>query len=200
MAQGLLRQGSRSQRGASAGTLCGGMATIGRQELVEALTRLGELAAAQAKKVDLLLVGGGVMVLVFGTRQSTRDLDVVILPPSDAAAVRALAATVADERGWPSDWLNDAAKGFMVGLSRGPVIFSAPGVEVFRATFEQLLAMKLCAWRDDVDIADARRLLEELPGSYNDVWRRVEPYLQLGREMKAKYAFDDLWEDLHGAT
>ena len=52
---------------------------------------------------------------------------------------------------------------------------------------EQLLAMKLCAWRDDVDIADARRLLAELSGTHEDIWRQVEAYLQPGRELKAKY-------------
>ena len=176
------------------------MGTIGRQDLIDALTRLGELAAARGTRLDLLLHGGGIMVLVFDARQATRDLDVVVLPPSDATTVRALAATVAAERGWPDDWLNDGAKGFLVGLSAGPVIFSAPGIEVRRPAFEQLLAMKLCAWRDDVDIADARRLLQELPGRYDDVWHQVEPYLQPGRELKAKYAFDDLWEDVHGES
>lgn len=58
--------------------------------------------------------------------------------------------------------------------------------------------MKLCAWRDDVDIADARRLLQELTGAYDEGWRKVEPCLQPGRELKAKYAFDDLWEESRG--
>ena len=174
------------------------MATLGKQEVIDALRRMGELAAARGHKLDLMLVGGGVMVLVFETRQTTRDLDVLVIPPTDAADVRVLAATVGAERGWPENWLNDAAKGFMVGVSLGPVIFAADGIEVRRPAIEQLLAMKLCAWRDDVDIADARRLLQELGGSYNDVWRQVEPYVQPGRELKAKYALEDLWEDVHG--
>lgn len=174
------------------------MAILGRQEMIDALTRLGELAAARGQQIQLLLVGGGVMVMVFETRQATRDLDIVVLPPSKAAEVRALAAIVATERGWADDWLNDGAKGFLVGISTGPVIFAAPGIEVRRPAVEQLLAMKLCAWRDDVDIADALRLLQELSGDYNDVWGLVEPYLQPGRELKAQYAFDDLWETLHG--
>jgi hypothetical protein len=125
---------------------------------------------------------------------------VVVLPPSDPAEVRALAAAVANERGWPEDWLNDAAKGFMVGISDGPVIFAAPGIEVCRPAIAQLLAMKLGAWRDDLDIADARRLLEELSGGHDEVWRQIEPYLQPGRELKAQYAFDDLWENVRGQT
>jgi hypothetical protein len=54
--------------------------------------------------------------------------------------------------------------------------------------------MKLAAWRDDVDIEDARLLLTHLSGTRDDVWRAVEPHVPPGRELKAKYAFDDLWE------
>jgi hypothetical protein len=58
--------------------------------------------------------------------------------------------------------------------------------------------MKLSAWRDDVDITDARRLLQELAGKRDDIWQAVEPYLVPGDELKAQYAFDDLWEALYG--
>ena len=112
--------------------------------------------------------------------------------------MRELARLVARERAWPDNWLNDAVKGYLSELSDGPTVFAAHGIEVRRPSFEQLLAMKLCAWRDDVDIADARRLLQELSGGYNDVWQRVERFLQRGQELKARYAFDDLWSDLHG--
>ncbi len=66
--------------------------------------------------------------------------------------------------------------------------------------------MKLSAWRDDVDIADARRLLEdllqemlpEMSGNRAEIWQAVEPYLVPGDELKAQYAFADLWETLDG--
>lgn len=75
------------------------MATIGEAELRDAIRRLGELAMAEASDLNLLLLGGAVMVLAFGARQSTRDLDVVFLPPTDPNTARRLAATVALERG-----------------------------------------------------------------------------------------------------
>ncbi len=111
-----------------------------------------------------------------------------------------LANQVAEEFGWDSDWLNDGAKGYLVGLSQGPVIRSMPGLVIRRPSIEQLLAMKLCAWRDDVDIDDARTLLGELSGTTDEIWNRVLPYLLPGRELKAKYAFADLWEQSHGAN
>ena len=48
------------------------MATITKQEIVDALTRLGELAAAQSQRVELVVVGGALMVLEYDARQSTR--------------------------------------------------------------------------------------------------------------------------------
>ncbi|HET6251553.1 MAG TPA: hypothetical protein VFE47_27965 [Tepidisphaeraceae bacterium] len=51
---------------------------------------------------------------------------------------------------------------------------------------------------DDVDIADARRLMTELKGDYDEVWKSVFAHLFPGRELTAKYAFDDLWESIHG--
>jgi hypothetical protein len=58
----------------------------------------------------------------------------------------------------------------------------------------ELLAMKLSAWRDDLDVADARLLLSRISGDRASVWGQVEPHLVPGRELKAQYAFEDLWE------
>ncbi len=116
------------------------MALLNKQEIIAALTRLGELAQDRGQNIELLALGGSLMVLLFGTRESTRDVDVVILHPAETASVRALAGEIAEERSWPHDWLNDAAKGFLVGISNGPIIFSAPGIAVRRPSIEQLLA------------------------------------------------------------
>lgn len=140
------------------------------------------------------------MVLSFGVRQSTRDVDVVILAPPEARTVRQLAAQVADEFDWPLDWLNDGAKGYLRGISAGPVIFRAPGIEVRAPSMVQLLAMKLSAWRDEIDISDARRILQEIATNYSrdELWQAIEPYVIPGDELTAQYAFLDLWESLHG--
>ena len=176
------------------------MALLTRQEIITALERLGQLATADGYTLHLMVVGGAAMVLRYNARQSTHDIDALFLPPPEARVVRAWATVVAREYGWPDDWLNDAAKGYLIGVSRGPVLLEAPGIEVRQPIVEQLLAMKLCAWRDDVDIADAGRLLGDLaPGSNRvNVWQRVVPYLLPGRELKAQYAFEDLWESMYG--
>ncbi len=60
--------------------------------------------------------------------------------------------------------------------------------------------MKLSAWRDDVDIADAQRLLEEMrpEAGLDAIWEKVQPYLVPGSELKAQYALQDLWETMYG--
>lgn len=176
------------------------MALLTRLDIITALERLGQLAAADGYLLRLVIVGGAAMVLGYDARQSTQDIDALFLTPPEAHVVRAWARIIARENGWPEDWLNDAAKVYLTGSSSGPVLFQAPGIEVRQPAIEQLLAMKLCAWRDDVDIADASRLLTALAATNNraEVWQRVMPHLLPGRELKAQYAFDDLWESLYG--
>ena len=174
------------------------MTLLSRQEITNAFTRLGEIAHAQGRQIELVAVGGAVMVLAYNARLATHDIDVFILSPKEARIVRDFAQQVALELNWPDDWLNDGAKSFLVGISQGPVIFSAPGIVVKQPSVAQLLAMKLSAWRDDVDIEDARRLLQEISGTQEDIWASIEPYLVPGHELKAKYAFLDLWEATYG--
>jgi hypothetical protein len=123
------------------------MAFLNRDDLIGALTRLGQLAATDGHAIELLVVGGGVMVMEFGTRDSTRDLDGIVTNAIDPAAVRRYAQVVAMERNWPADWLNDGAKGFLVGVTVPNNLFVSEGIRVFRPAYEQLLAMKLCVAR-----------------------------------------------------
>jgi predicted nucleotidyltransferase len=177
------------------------MAVFTRDEIEEGLRRLGELAQAKGFHIQLTLVGGAVMVLRFDARPSTRDIDAVILEPREARLVRELAKSVADEFDWAEDWLNDGAKGYLVGISDGPIVFQSPGIEARAPSLEQLLAMKLSAWRDDIDISDARRLLQEVRQGRkkDDVWQSVEPFVVKGDELTAQYAFWDLWETFYEA-
>jgi hypothetical protein len=84
-------------------------------------------------------------------------------------------------------------------MSQGTTILSAPGIMVSSPSVAQLLAMKLSAWRDDVDIEDARRLLQEMRDKQEQIWQEVMPYLVPGEELKAQYAFMDLWETTYGS-
>ena len=104
--------------------------------------------------------------------------------------------TLRAARPLPSTLTASLAKG--VPGSRNERVMDTPTLRVRTLSVTQLLAMKLSAWRDDLDVEDARRLLKECTGTRAGVWRQVEPHLVPGREMKAQYAFDDLWESEHG--
>lgn len=132
-------------------------------------------------------------MLLYGARESTKDVDGFLLH-GDATELRAATRLVAADLGLPDDWLNDAAKGYAHGMALGERLFATPSLVVHALALEQLLAMKLSAWRDDVDIEDARLLLSKLSGDRATVWRAVEPHVVPGRELKAQYAFSDLWE------
>jgi predicted nucleotidyltransferase len=173
------------------------MALLTAEQIKFGLERLGQLAALEGLQLRLALVGGAVMALVYQARASTRDVDALFFSPPDAATVRRLALLVALEMGFSEDWLNDGAKGFVQGLELGQRLIATEGIEVWQVSPAQLLAMKLSAWRDDTDIQDATRLLQEFSGTRDEVWRQLEPFLSKGDELKANYAFLDLWESVH---
>lgn len=138
------------------------------------------------------------MVLLFDARESTKDVDAFSLEPGVRLSVANAAAEVATSLGLPDDWLNDGAKGYAHGTSLGAVLLDTPALRVRALSVEQLLAMKLSAWRDDLDVEDARRLLKECGQVRGEVWRKIEQYIVPGRELKAQYAFEDLWESERG--
>ena len=170
------------------------MDRFSRDQILAALAALAGELREEPRQRELILAGGAAMVLLYGARESTRDVDAVVAERETLRAARRAAV----HAGLPEDWLNDAAKGYLHGLAVGPTVFETPTLVVRVLAPHQLLAMKLCAWRDDLDIEDARVLLRSSGADREGVWRIVEPHLVPGRELKAKYAFDDLWEAEHG--
>jgi hypothetical protein len=138
------------------------------------------------------------MVLRYQARVSTNDVDAFFLTPPERQETRAWAARVARELDLPADWLNDGAKGFMQGLTYGPLLLEAPGILVYQVGSEQLLAMKLSAWRDLQDQQDAELIMAELMPQYaskDALWSAIMPFVT---DLKAQYAFEELWEPLNG--
>lgn len=173
-----------------------------RDQIEQALRRLGEIAVSEGQSIELLIVGGAAMMLGYDARPATRDVDAVFFEPPATSVIRRWVEQVASSAGLPNDWLNDAAKGFLVGHSRGRKVFSAPGIDVWQPLAEQLLSMKLSAWRDRRDIGDAKTLLQDLTKSFSrsEIWERIGPFVVPGSELKCRLAFDDLWESEHGHT
>lgn len=173
---------------------------LSRDDIQRALQAFAEELKLMSTRCELVLVGGAAMVLLYGARKATKDVDALIMSDAEPAAIRRAVERVAHALDLPDDWLNDAAKGYLHGLSPGVVLLDEPTLLVRTPAPQQLLAMKLAAWRDDVDIDDARLLLSKLPTDQNEAWQLVEPYLIPGRETKSYYAFCDLWEAEHEST
>jgi Nucleotidyltransferase of unknown function (DUF6036) len=172
------------------------MRLLSRDEILKALEALsGELSPESP--TEIVVGGGAALVLLYNAREATKDVDAFALLSSNPSMVRAAAQRVADSLDLPKDWLNEGAKGYLHGMSSGEVLFESPSLIVRTMAPQQLLAMKLSAWRDDVDIADARLLLSKLAGDRSLVWSLIEPHIVPGRELKARYAFEDLWESDH---
>ncbi len=166
------------------------MKRLTRSDSLAALNALSEELGTQSGRHEVLIAGGAAMVLLYGARDSTKDVDAVF----SSSAVRDAASRVATRMSLPLDWLNDGVKGYLHGRSLGNAVLDTPSLSVKTLAVEQLLAMKLSAWRDDVDISDAVLLLSKLEGGKTQIWRSVARYLVPGRELKAQLAFDDLWE------
>jgi hypothetical protein len=170
---------------------------LSADDINRAFAALSEELQRQQRHAEIVVVGGAALVLLFRARESTKDVDAYFVKPA-AAEVRAAAEAVASRLELPRDWLNDGAQGYLVGLTTGVVLYESPALIVRAASTAQLLAMKLTAWRDAIDRGDAQLLLSSMDGSHDDIWSSVKPYVPPHQLDKASYAFEDLWETLHG--
>jgi hypothetical protein len=172
---------------------------LSAQDIRTAFAALSDELARRRERAEITVVGGAALILLFGTRESTKDVDAYFVSP-DAATIREAAERVADHLGLPRDWLNDGAKAYLVGLTTGRLLFESPSLIARAASTPQLLGMKLAAWRDAIDRDDARSLLFQMTGSAKDIWEQVRLFVPLHQLDKASYAFDDLWDALHGPS
>jgi predicted nucleotidyltransferase len=133
---------------------------LSRPEIEAALTDLVAELTKLRRPVTIYIVGGTALMLGFGARQATRDVDVVATPPAE---VLRAASEVAERRSLPDDWLSTAASVFVPPHPEDPnptVFLQEEGVRVEIASAEWLLGMKIRASRGRQDIDDIRLLLE----------------------------------------
>lgn len=133
---------------------------MNRDDIIQALTRLGERLDARGLRADLYVVGGAAMALAYDVRRTTKDVDAVFEPKAE---VYREAIALAPEMNLPSDWLNDGVKGFLLSQDAGARdAFEAPGIRVQAGSPEMLLVLKCLAHRME-DEADTR-VLADLAG------------------------------------
>lgn len=124
---------------------------------------------------EIGLLGGAVMCLVFEVRDSTKDVDALFAPTRE---IRDAAVAVARAFGIPDDWLNDAAKGFVVSSPPRLEVLELPNLRVWAPTADYMLAMKCVSARFDTHDADDVAFLVRHLGlaTPEEVFERIARY------------------------
>jgi len=178
------------------------VARLTKAEILRLLRLLDAELAHEDATAEVYLVGGAVMCLVFGARDSTHDVDAVFRP---ATLVRQAAARIAARSGAPEHWLNDAVKGLIGTRGDFDVYLELPHLRVFAARAEYLLAMKCVALRlgaEFHDLDDVRYLLRHMNISKaNDALDIVTRYFDPSAvPAKARLALEELLGSRNGAA
>lgn len=130
-----------------------------RSEIIAALTDLAVELQRRDVSADMYVVDGAAIALAFDERRATRDIDAVFEPKD---VVYEAAGVVAEQRGLPAGWLNDAVKGFLAGDDPAATpVLDLPGLRCL-ASPQTLLALKVLAHRVGEDEEDLRLLAGEL--------------------------------------
>jgi hypothetical protein len=165
------------------------------QEIEKYLMALNDELSLLGVKGEICLYGGAVMCLVYQARPATKDVDAVFKPTSQ---IREAAERVAMTFGLPSDWLNDAVKGFVVAHPQR-AIFDFPALKVYAPEPDYLLAMKTLASRvESADKIDILFLIELLGlKTADEVFAILEQYYPRQQTKPATQFFvEELFEEL----
>ena len=136
-----------------------GPVMLTRERILRCLELLGSELGAIGARGELLMAGGASMCLVHEARDATMDVDAIYEPREPIAA---LVRKIAESEGLPGDWLNDAVKGFIAPDAPRDYYLSLPNLDVYAVSPEYLLAMKLMAAREELDLDDVIFLMRKL--------------------------------------
>lgn len=140
-----------------------------RTEIEAGLEALAEQCRLDEVFLELAVYGGSALALHWDYQRSTRDVDIMVT--GDATYLRAKVAEIAQIKGWPIDWMNDAVKGFASPVGTHELYRQwgdeTGGLRVFTPTREYLLAMKCMAMRigspdGHDDVADIQKLIQTM--------------------------------------
>lgn len=140
--------------------------SLDSMKMEEAFARLGNMALEEGRVVDLAVYGGSALAVAYNLRKTTKDVDAVF--EKDRDFIRRAVEVVGMEMNLPSDWLNDAVKGYLSPNEAGNMIRfgsfpseSSPGLRVFVPSPEYFFAMKCIDMRTgsgSKDVEDAKNL------------------------------------------
>ena len=135
---------------------------MNQEKIENLLHQLSDRLIARGLVGEIALYGGAAMVLAHRARLSTKDVDAVFVPKQE---IYQEVTEVAFHNDVDKDWINDAVKGFLSEKNDILPLRDYPGLKVFVAAPEYLLAMKCLSMRlgrDDTDLGDVRFLMNRL--------------------------------------
>jgi hypothetical protein len=142
---------------------------LDRDAVLDAFDRIGRAAVAAGTKLQIAVYGGSALMLASNFRFATEDVDIADIGGDWPKWLTDVVATIAVEKGWSDDWLNDGVVFHLSPLADRakdhlefgtfPRDSSPPGLVVSVPTAEYLLALKLKAFRtQDTLRGDTERL------------------------------------------
>jgi hypothetical protein len=172
-------------------------------ELERMLCLLNEQLGKNGVTGEVCIVGGAAMILAFGSRESTRDIDALVMAPS---SVRRAVGQVAEAAGLPANWLNDGVKGFASGEpTELKEVLKFSHLRIVAPSAEYILAMKCLAARvglDEHDKEDTKFLIKHVGlGSAAAISEIVEKYYPRERiAAKTQYFIQEVCDELFSKT
>ncbi|WP_448003189.1 hypothetical protein [Agromyces bauzanensis] len=137
------------------------MTLFDRDLLEEGLRQLVARLRESGTRSGIRIVGGAALALRYFDRTSTVDIDAHFIGPGEV--VEEAANAIARDNGWPHDWLNNKAAGFIPEYGARRVqwetLHDDGDVVIEVAPPDALLAMKLRANRPGRDDTDAAKLM-----------------------------------------
>lgn len=134
-----------------------------KQELAKLLAELDNQLQSSC---DVILIGGAAMILHYGSRRATHDID-ILLVRGNAADLRQAIRAVASQHGLPENWINEAAKGFADILPRDfyhrliPLDLAYRYLRLYVVGRPEQVAMKIVALREQ-DMEDLELLFPSM--------------------------------------
>jgi predicted nucleotidyltransferase len=164
-----------------------------REQIEQYLREVGAELEKRGLVGELLIVGGAFMALVLRARKSTKDVDAIVA--TDPKPLWDAASVVARRHALRSNWLNDAAKGFIYRQPPTRLWAEYPGLRVYVPGTDYVFAMKAAAARDE-DQKDLETLRKELGlKDVESALKIVERYIPADRlTIKTQLTIESLFE------
>jgi hypothetical protein len=167
-----------------------------KDEILEYFGQLNELLKETGNKGEIGMVGGAIMCLVFNARNATRDVDAVFEPVN---VIRRAAKEIANRNHLPDEWLNDAAKGYLVPGFKRDTVIQFSNLLVWAPDARYMLAMKCISARwDTSDRDDVIFLIKHLNlRNPSEVFSIIESYYPKSVVLaKTKFFLEEVMDNL----